>query len=581
MIKTGKALRFICILFVVFIVSDYSNAQNISVDASLSETNIFSGESVRLDITISGQALNSIDRPQITNVEGLRWLQGSTSQSTNYSYVNGRPNIAYTFGYSFIAETPGNYNFPSLTLDVNGTKYSTKPISFKILDPNTINKSNNTRSPDIYVRLEPSTDTPIVGEQVIASIVLYFKNDVEVASYQPSPGWKAEGFWKEDLENRQQARTTSTLIGGVRYQRAVLLQTAIFPTKSGKLELSPYEVTVQVRNRNRRRDIFSFGMGQERKELQTLPVSIDVRPLPNVDAVYSGAVGKFQISRTINPENAFVGESIEITTTITGQGNIPLIVKPEYKYPESLELYDPQESSSITRSGQQIGGSKTFTDIVIARNEGEYEIPSEQFAYYDPDLRRYSTVPLPKLTFFAERDPRLAVSTGNEYQFDIKPITGLTNWSTLNTDALTQKSWVWIILCIQMLSLGIAFIFKKYKDRMNTDSAFARSQKAKDLAMEELELAENSTDIKNGYHSIERALFQFVADKLDLPKAGLSSAELALHLNNKTDEETSKELKKILDKCETISYAPNTTPQGLHNDVDRSKELIKKIGKLL
>ena len=154
---------------------------------------------------------------------------------------------------------------------------------------------------------------------MIASIVLYFKNDVEVASYQPSAGWKAEGFWKEDLENRQQARTTSTLIGGVRYQRAVLLQTAIFPTKSGKLELSPYEVTVQVRNRNRRRDIFSFGMGQERKELQTLPVSIDVRPLPNVDAVYSGAVGKFQISRTINPENAFVGESIEITTTITGK----------------------------------------------------------------------------------------------------------------------------------------------------------------------------------------------------------------------------------------------------------------------
>ena len=116
---------------------------------------------------------------------------------------------------------------------------------------------------------------------------------------------------------------------------------------------------------------------------------------------------------------------------------------------------------------------------------------------------------------------------------------------------------------------------------MDTDSAFARSHKAKDLALEELGFAENTTDIKNGYHSVEKALFQFVVNKLNLPKAGLSSAELALNLKEKTDEETSKELKKILDKCETISYAPNTTPQGLQSDIDRAKELIKKIGRLV
>jgi len=581
MIKTGKSIGFICTLIFAIVFTGNSPAQDISVSASLSESNIFTGESVRLDVTISGQGLNSIDRPQIPAVEGLRWLSGSTNQSTNYSYINGRPSVAYTYGYSFIAQNPGEYTFPSLSIDINGVQYTTKPLSFKVLDPSTIDEGNANRSPDIYVRLEPSTTEPVVGEQVIASIVLYFKNEVEVSSYQPSPGWKAEGFWKEDLENRQQARTTSTLIGGVRYQRAILLQTAIFPTKSGELTLSSFEVVVQVRNRNRRRDIFSFGLGQERKELQTLPVSLDVSPLPETDAVYSGAVGKFQISRSINLEKAFVGESIEITTDIIGQGNIPLIVKPEYEFPESLELYDPQESSSITRNNQQIGGSKSFTDIIIARNEGEYIIPEQQFAYYDPDRRRYSIVTLPALTFEAERDPRLVNTESNEYRFDVQPITGLANWEPAQSDPLLRKGWIWMLLVLPVFSLGIAFVVKTYNDRMDNDSAFARAQKAKDNAFEELAYAVQTSEIKNGYHFIEKSLFQFVSDKLDLPKAGLSTDKITQVIEIKTDKDTAKELKRILDKCETISYAPNTSQETLQSDIEKARELIKKIGRLL
>lgn len=581
MIKTGKRIGFIYLLIFALGFLPNVKAQDISVSASLTETNIFAGESVRLDVTISGQSLNSIDRPNIPNTPGLRWLSGSTSQSTNYSYINGRPSVSYTYGYSFIAQNPGSYTFPPLQIEVNGEQFETKPINFKVLDPETIDQGNAARSPDIYVRLEPSTDNPVVGEQVIANVVLYFKSDVEVSSYQPSPGWKAEGFWKEDLENRQQARTTSTLINGVRYQRAVLLQQAIFPTKSGELTLSPFEVVVQVRKRNRRRDIFSFGLGQERMELNTLPVTVNVRPLPDVDnAVFSGAVGKFEISRTLEPNEAFVGESVEINTSITGQGNIPLIVKPEYEYPEALELYDPQESSSITRNNQQIGGSKTFTDIVIARNEGEYVIPEQRFAYYDPELRRYRNITLPLLTLEVKRDPRLVNSSANEYRFEITPMTGLANWVSSSQNHLHQKTWVWFLLILPIASLAGAFVVRTYTERMNNDSAFARSQKAREKALTTLSEAVKTEDIKSGYHFIEKALIQFVTDKLDLPQAGLSIKELSDAILTKGDAESAQELKRLLDKCETISYAPNTSQEGLNADIQRAKELIKKVGKI-
>lgn len=582
MTKIGNSCSYLCWLFLLILSSLPVSGQEISVSASLSETNIFSGEGVRLDITISGQNLTSIDRPQIPAVEGLRWLQGSTGQSTNYSYINGRPSVSYTYNYQFIAQNPGNYTFPPLSIDVNGERFTTSAIAFTILDPQTIDTGEAQRSPDIYVRLEPSTTSPVVGEQVIADVVLYFKNEVEVSSYQASPGWKAEGFWKEELENRQQARTTSTIINGVRYQRAKLLQYAIFPTKSGELTLSPFDIVVQVRKKNRRRDIFSFGLGQERMELSTLPVTITSRPLPELNnAVFSGAVGKFQIKRTINPETAYVGESVEITTTISGEGNIPLIVKPGFSYPDALEQYDPQENSTITRSNRQIAGSKTFTDIIIARNEGTFEIPAVSMAYYDPERKRYSTVQLPALSLTSKRDPRALTTTADELRFDIRPITGLASWTKPNELPLQSRPWVWFLLVVPVFTLAMAYVVKSYHERMNTDSAFARAQKAKEKATQSVAQISAETSIKEGYHLIEKTLIQFISDKLDLPKAGLSNAQLVNMVEETTTPEIARDVKRLLDKCETISYAPNTSPEGLETDRQKTEALIKTLGKQL
>ncbi|RNC83324.1 MAG: protein BatD [Balneola sp.] len=581
MIRTGKSTFFISFYIFLFLLSARVIAQDITIDASLTQTKIFSGENVRLDIKVSGQSINSINRPTIPNIDGLRWLSGSTSTSQNFSYVNGRPSVAYTYGYQFIAQAPGNYTLPALEFTVNGENYQTNEISFEVLDPKTIDTGEAERSPEIYLRLEPNTQNPVVGEQVIADIVLYFKSEVEVSSYQASPGWKAEGFWKEELENRQQARTTTTIINGVRYQRAVLLQYAIFPTKSGELTLSPFEVVVQVRQRNRRRDIFSFGLGQERKELQTLPVDIVVQQLPQLnDADFLGGVGSFSITRSINPGKAYVGESVEVVTTITGQGNIPLIVKPEYSYPETLELYNPQENSTITRSGQQIGGTKIFTDILIARNEGSFKIPEVRMAYFNPETNRYNTISLPELTLEAERDPRATAISTNELRFNVNPITGLANWTSMEQARLHTKSWIWLLLFSPFLLLGGAFLLKTYSEKMSTDTAFSRSQKARKKAVEELDLAKNNSDIKQGYNHIQKALNQFIADKLNLPLAGLSIQELCDHISKRGDSDSANEIRRLLEKCDTIAYAPNTSQDDLELDIQKAEELIKKLGGL-
>lgn len=582
MIKTGKYISFIATLLFSVILCIGVSAQEVSVSASLTETNIYSGEMVTLKVSVSGETLNSIERPQMPPVNGLRWLPNNVSSSQSFTYKNGRPNISYSYDYSFIAQDPGSYSFPSLTVHVNNQQFETDIISFKVLDPKDIGSDDADRSPDIYVRLEPSNKNPVVGEQVIADVVLYFKSEVEVSSYQATPGWKAEGFWKEEFETRQQARTTSTIINGIRYQRARLLQYALFPTKTGTLTLSPFDVIVQVRQRNRQRDIFSFGLGSERLELSTLPVEVNVSPLPELNnATFSGGVGKFTITRSIKPSEAYVGESVEIITTISGEGNIPLIVKPEYDYPETLELYNPQESSTINRTNSLISGQKTFTDIVIARNEGTFTIPAQNLAYYNPVSDSYSNIELPALTLTAERDPRAVVPSVNELRLNVEPITGLAKWNPVQKESLTSKSWVWLLLVSPLLVLAVAYGFKTYSDKMSSDTAFARSQKAKDKALAELAIAKDQEDLKQGYYHIQKALIQFISDKLNLPKAGLSTEKIVSALEAKAGRTTALDVKRILDKCDTIAYAPNATQEAMSTDIQKTEELIKNMGKLL
>lgn len=579
MIKIGKLNRFLGLL--VFFLGCFatSYAQDIEVSASLSETNIFSGEQVKIEITISGTSMGSVEQPELPEIEGLRWLRGSTSRGTKYAVINGNPSVTHTFGFALIAQSPGSYTVPPIQVEVNNEQYQTDPISFNILDPDTINSEEAERAPDIYVQLEPNTKTPVVGEQVITDIVLYFKNGIEVSSYQPVPGWKAEGFWKEELQNPRRTQTSSTIINGTRYNKAELFRYALFPTKSGELTLSPIEITASVR-KQRGSNPFGFGLGQERITLFSQPVILNVQKLPEIEnAEFIGAVGDFDISRELSLKSALIGETIEVTTKIEGIGNVPLVNKPEYEFPESLEKYSPQERSDISRLYRQVSGTRLFTDILVARNEGTFTIPEKKVAYYNPNRKEYIIETLPELTFTAERDPNSKAIVQNYLRFEVKPITGLANWTTTAPTPLHQKTWVWVLIFFPLFLTAGAYAYKKYHDRMQTDTAFARSRTASDKAEKTLSKAESADDIKQGYHLIEKALVQFITDKLNLPPAGLSNRDIISEIEKLGDSEVTTELKRLLTKCETIAYAPNATQETLDSDIQKTRSLLKKVRK--
>jgi hypothetical protein len=472
---------------------------------------------------------------------------------------------------------------------VDGENRQTNPIEFEVVEKGNLSDSGP-QMPDIFVQVELDDSEPVTGQQIVASVVLYFKQGIEVTSFQPAFGWSTDGFWKEDLENVSTPRAESTILSGVRYRKATLLRYALFPSRSGTLTLNEYGLTVGMRTQSNRNDPFGsfFGSGtnQRRVELRSEPIEVSVEPLPERDmsAVNINAVGDIEVRRTVNKSVIETGETFELETTISGEGNIPLIRRPEYVLPQQIETFTPSETNTVERVGLTIRGEKTYTQQLVTRTPGTLTIPSERVAVYDPESARYRYQTLPAINLTVNPAPTTAVA--DRPAGVLQPVTGLAAWQTSQSTSLYKRAWFWVFLMLPVLALIVGRWRKHYIDRLMDDDHFRRSEFAEKLANERLEKARvklnDGEDTRELYNQIHKAITGFVSDRLGLPEAGLSDSELLDQIEqNSVNGQTLKSTRYILDKCSTISFAPVGGKDDIESDIQKAEELIKDLKKTI
>lgn len=595
MIKIGNYLNGpVLFLFLISVLSalqpSRAQAQDVSLDAVLSETKIFTGEQFTLSIEVQSSGTHSTQLPQLPVIDGARVISSNPSRSTSISIVNGQTSRTTSYIYTLIATNTGSYTLPAIEVVVDGETRRTDPIGFEVIEKGNLSDTGP-QLPDIFVEVEVDDKEPVPGQQIVANIVLYFKQGIEVTSFQPSFGWSTDGFWKEDLENASQPRAESTILSGVRYRKATLLRYALFPSRSGTLTLNEYGLTVGMRTQTNRNDPFGsfFGSGtnQRRVELTSEPVELTVRPLPEriESSVNINAVGDIQVERSVNKTRIETGETFELETRISGEGNIPLIRRPEFTIPNEIETFTPNETNSVERVGLTIRGEKIYTQQLVTRTPGSLTIPSERVAVFDPSAGRYRYRTLPAIELEVVPAPT-NVSTAETPATVLQPVTGLASWQGVQSPAVYQQTWFWVFLTLPVLALIIGRWRKHYIDRLMGDDQFRRSEFAEKVASERLEQARSElsegADTKELYNQIHKAVSGYVSDKLGLPEAGMSDGELIENIEQKSvNGQTLKSTKYILEKCNTISFAPTAGKDDIESDIQKAEELINDLKKAL
>jgi hypothetical protein len=590
MTRIGK--RFLYVLLWVILGAPsllFGQASPTKVEATVSNRTIFAGQRLKLTITVSGDFRN-VNRPDLPDFPGFQLLNKTPSISQQFSNINGKVTSSYAYSYYLMPKGEGDYRIPAVKVKVDGKTYQTDPISIHVEDRSKAsNRSRGKAAPKIFIRLQISDKHPVIGQQLIANVVLYFRRGVQVSSYMPEPGWKAAGFWKESLNNQNNPSVHETVINGVRFHKARLMQFALFPTRSGSLSISPYHVQVSIRPVQRMNDPFNnffggFNDSKQRVKLKTNPVKISVDSLPEADTSrFSGAVGSFTITRKLNKTKARVGQTLNLKTTFRGSGNIPLITNPVYQFPSGLEIYQPQENARIDRDNHRISGSKTFSDVIVVRTPGNFTIPEKKISYYDPNKHKFITETLPaqKVTVMGS-----AVSDLSDKQsspLSLKPITGLAIWVEPKAKVLYRYWWLWLGIALPALVLSLAYWQRTYRDKMTTDRLFARSQGAGQKARRQFDQAleyANNGQTKEAYHTLQKVLMGFISDRLSLAEAGLSIEDYIKALRgHNVNEDLVKNIRMLLIKCDTINYAPDSSVELLKSHVNLAERILKKLRK--
>lgn len=584
----------ICVIFFLFFLSlasvhEAAEGQDLSLSASLSETKVFTGEQFTLTIEVQSSETHSMQLPQLPDFDGARVISSNPSRSTSISIVNGRTSRTTSYIYTLIATNTGNYTVPSIAVQIDGEQKRTNSLNFEVVEKGNLS-SGRPSHPDIFLQVELDDDQPVTGQQIVASIVLYFKQGIEVTSFQPAFGWRTDGFWKEELQNISQPRAESTILDGVRYRKATLLRYALFPSRSGSMTLSEYGLTVGMRTQPNRNDPFGsfFGSGtnQRRVSLESEPLELSITPLPQrEESITINAVGDFEVSRSVSKNSVETGETFELRTTISGAGNIPLMRRPEYNLPENLESFTPRETSDVERRGLTIQGERTFAEQLVTRTPGTVRIPAERVALFNPATRSYRYETLPEITI--DVTPAAAVaSTNAQSNTVLQPITGLAAWQSAEQPSHFRSAWFWVFMILPFLALIAGWWRKQYIDKLIGDSTFRRSELAEQTAHKRLEKAreelQSNEQAKEVYNLVHKSLSGFISDRTGLPEAGISDSDLIETVEKRSiNGQTLKSLKYLLDKCNTISFAPAGSKSDINTDIEKAETLIKELKRTL
>ena len=598
--------KLIIILMALIAYSTQMLADKVAFTASAPDA-VVVGDQFRLSYTVTTQKVKDFRAPSI---KGFDVLMGpSRSQQSNTQIVNGNvtSTSSITFTYILMANNAGEYTIPGASIVADGDQMVSNSVRIKVLpqdqgDSNSSSSSSTHSSSgtgvsnqDLFITASASKTN--VYEQ--EAFVLTYKISTRESNLQLNnaklPDFK--GFHSQEIEMTTNARWTPEHYQGRNYYTTVYRQFVLFPQQSGKLYIDPAQFQMTVGKPVQSDDPFDafFNGGSNvieiKKSISTPKIAINVNPLPaGKPADFSGGVGEFNISSSINNKELKTNDAITIKLIISGTGNLKLISNPEIKFPDDFEVYDPKVDNQVRLTREGLTGNKVIEYLAIPRHAGTYKIPGVSFSYFDIRSKSYKTLKTEEYVINVEKgagnaDQVIANFTNKE---DLKVLGEDIRYIKQNEVTLQPKGsffygsmTYWLFYIIPALAFIIFFIIYRKQAAENANVAKMRTKKANKVATKRMKLAgkllsENKKDAF--YDEVLKALWGYISDKLNIPVSRLSKDNIEEKLRNHgVNEELIKEFLNALNDCEFARFAPGDENQAMDKVYSSSIEVISKM----
>jgi hypothetical protein len=457
-------------------------------------------------------------------------------------------------------------------------------------DPNeapAINADDN-----IYLVADVSKANPYVNEPITVVYKIYFSYNIGITNWRELSKPKYNDFWSQNIDIKQLVAEEG-MFKGERYRYVVLRKTVLYPQKSGKLEIEPLSLDIDVQVPTNRRNIWGqVLMTEDSKRVSAGSKVINVRALPESGKPedFSGAVGRFDFKVTPSKTTLKNGESLDLNVSVVGTGNLKLFNLPKPVVPSALEMYDPihEENVSTPLSGMTGRISDKYT--IIPQYKGNYQIKPMRFTYFDLASGRYKTITSNEILINVLDGPTIASSeksnAGEVSKTKVEASKTFaynkqkTMLSAIEKDDFLGSKLFYTFLFLPFLAIPFFVIAKKKKEAIDGDIVGNKIKLSNRLAKKYLSEAKKHLNNKEPFYiALEKAMHNFLKAKLNIETSEMSKEKITeILLSRNANSETVSSFIALTENCEFARYAP-ASETAIQEDFDKAVAIISELEK--
>ncbi|WP_375339194.1 BatD family protein [Flavobacterium rivulicola] len=581
------------ILILLLLITNALMAQ-VQFEAKVSKNTLGINERLRIEFTMNADGDNFV--PPAFESSGFR-VVGGPSQSVSQSWVNGKSSFNKSYIYILLPTQKGNLTIKQASIEINGQIYKTSPVKINVTNAVQLPKDPNeapavTADENIYLVADISKVNPYLNEPITVVYKLYFSYNIGISNWRELNKPKYNDFWSQNIDIKQ-LKAEDGMFKGERYRYVVLRKTVLYPQKSGRLEIEPLSLDIDCQVPTNRRNFWGQPlMVEDSKRVSAGSKIINVKPLPEAGKPedFSGAVGQFNFK--VNPSKTTLknGESLELTVSVVGKGNLKLFSLPKPVLPSALEMYDPVHDENVSTPLTGMTGRITDKYTIIPQYKGNYQIKPIKFTYFDLASGRYKTLSSQPITINVMDGPSVASGEKTNANEVAKNKVEVAKAFAFNKQKTTLKSMekedflgsglFYSLVFLPFLAIPLLIVGKRRKEASDKDVVGNKIKKSNALAKKYLGDAKKHLGQKEPFYiALEKALHNFLKAKLNIETSDMSKEKITEILTSRNAQpETIADFIALTENCEFARYAPSSETAILQ-DYDKAVSIISALEK--
>ena len=570
------------------------------------------GEQFRLTYTVNTQNATDFRAGDIPGE--LEVLIGpNRSMQSSYQMINGHTSSSSSITYTYIvcATKNGSFTIPPAHVVVGGKTIASNVLNIKVSgSPQSSSGSGGSSrqrrqdeqgeirdagsqisGSDLFIKVSANKKRVYEQEPILLTYKVYTL--VGLTSLRGDmPDLKS--FYTQEVSLPTQKSFSIETFNGRPYRTTTWSQYVMFPQMTGKLQIPSITFEGIVVQQNRNIDpfeaFFNGGSGyiEVKKKIIAPSIDIEVVPLPERPAGFSGGVGHFTVSASLSKTETKANDPVSVRITVSGKGNLKLVKQPQIELPKDFDKYEPKVTDKTKLTTAGIEGSMIYDILIVPRHQGHYEIPPVSLTYFDTTTKSYKTVTSGPLKLDVAKGSGPGSMSDYSGQQDLQELSRDIRY--IKTGDVRQQgidefffgsTAYWITLAIMALVFITLFVIFRQRAIENANVTKRRAGKANKVATKRLKKASKlMADNKPGefYDEVLRALWGYVGDKLNIPVEQLSHDNISQRLSDRgVGEETIAQFIGALDECEFERYAPGDPKGNMNKVYEKAMTAIEQI----